>query len=226
MREKLGERVLDVSRSCHASDGFLDTPTGVCEVGVRRLRPELVARVDEVECHVERVNERHALERSVGQACQGLLEPAPLVRSRRRDLDALLVRYHFPELGRAVRMVPGEGRKRGVGNAVEPDVRMDHSSIERASLSEVLDRQIQTRTQPQSVPACARDGVLKDVSYLGRELHEPVVREDDVLREIPGARLAGRGKTRSGQSHAGRDASSACRAPEPTEQSLPNRNRR
>src|SRR5580658_7738390 len=101
MSDELGERVVEPSGGRHGPDGLLDSASTIDEVSLRRLRAQLVSRVDEVEVHVERMNERHTLERVVREASESLLEPAPFVGRRRRDLDALLTRDDALQLGGA-----------------------------------------------------------------------------------------------------------------------------
>ena len=54
---------------------------------------------------------------------------------------------------------------------------------------DLLERHVDALAQREAVGPGARDGVLQDVAQLGRELHDPVVGDDDVLGEVPGARL-------------------------------------
>jgi hypothetical protein len=39
-------------------------------------------------------------------------------------------------------------------------------------------------------------GILENGPYLRRELHDPIVRNDDVLGKVPGLRVAGRRQAR------------------------------
>ncbi len=190
MRQELRERVVDV-----AGDGsvqnLLDGAAGIDEMSARRLRAHVVAGVDEVEGHVEIVDERHALDGRRGQALEDFSIPAPLVGDGRRDLDSLRGREHGAELAGAARVVARERRERGVGDAVDTDLRADHACLQRLVLGHVFERHVHPSAKRKAFAAGTRDGVPYDVAHLRREPHEAVMGDDDVLGEVPRVRVAG-----------------------------------
>jgi hypothetical protein len=56
-------------------------------------------------------------------------------------------------------------------------------------------------------------GVLQDGAYLRRKLHDPIVRNDDVLGKVPGVRVAGRGQARGHYGRARDEVRRTRRAP-------------
>jgi hypothetical protein len=111
------------------------------------------------------------------------------------------------QLGGAVRMVAGEGGQRSERNAVDAELGANVRCLERRLRRDVVETDRDVGAERQRLLARAGHGALEDRANLGRLLIDSIVRDDDVLGEVPGARF--RREVEGGDSDGNSDESSS-----------------